>query len=86
MFVLREYLTSLAMTPETFLLRVFSIQGRKELRPGQELIVFYENPRDPKINDALRHACDILNKRAIQREDRALRFAVEPPPKTRKSG
>lgn len=85
-FVLREYLTSMAMTPETFLLRVFSIQGRKELRPGQELIVFYENPRDPKINDALRHACDILNKRAIRRQDRALRFDVEPPPKKKKSG
>ena len=85
-FVLREYLTSLAMTPETFLLRVFSIQGRKELRPGQQLIVFYENPRDPKINEALRHACDILNRRAIRRDDRALRFAVEPPPKKRKSG
>jgi len=76
-FVLREYLTSLAMTPETFIQRVFTIHGRKELRTNEELIVFYENPRDPAINDALRDACGHLNKRALQRESRTLRFAVE---------
>lgn len=84
-FVLREYLTSVAMTPETFLSRVFSIPGRKELRPGQQLVVFYENPRDPKINAALLHACDLLNKRAIHRDGRTLRFAIEPAPPKRKS-
>jgi hypothetical protein len=77
-FVLREYLPSLAMTPETFIQRVFSMTGRKELRPESELIVFYENPRDPKINEALRDACDRLNKRAIQRDGRVLHFAIEP--------
>jgi hypothetical protein len=80
-FVLREYLPSLAMTPETFLTRVFSLAGRKELRPESELIVFYENPRDPKINEALREACDRLNKRAISRDGTALRFAIEPAPR-----
>ena len=76
-FVLREYLSSLAMTPETFIQRVFTIHGRKELRMNEELIVFYENPRDPAINDALRDACGHLNKRALQRASRTLRFAVE---------
>lgn len=76
-FVLREYLGSLAMTPETFIQRVFTIHGRKELRTNEELIVFYENPRDPAINDGLRDACGHLNKRALQRENRTLRFAVE---------
>ena len=76
-FVLREYLSSLAMTPETFIQRVFSIPGRKELRPSEELVVFYENPRDPAVNDALRHACQHLNRRALQRDGRTLRFAVE---------
>jgi hypothetical protein len=76
-FVLREYLSSLAMTPETFIQRVFTIHGRKELRTTEELIVFYENPRDPAINNALRDACSHINKRALQRDDRTLRFAVE---------
>lgn len=76
-FVLREYLGSLAMTPETFIQRVFTIHGRKELRMNEELIVFYENPRDSAINDALRDACRHINKRALQREGRTLRFAVE---------
>jgi len=76
-FVLREYVSSLAMTPETFIQRVFTIHGRKELRMNEELIVFYENPRDPAINDALRDACRHLNKRALQRDNRTLRFAVE---------
>lgn len=78
-FVLREYLSSLRMTPETFLQRVFSIPGRRELRPGSELIFFYENPRDPKINDTLRDACERLNRRSLKRDGRALRFAIEPP-------
>lgn len=76
-FVLREYLCSLAMTPETFIQRVFTIHGRKELRTSEERIIFYENPRDPIVNDALRDACQRLNKRALQREGRTLRFAVE---------
>jgi len=76
-FVLREYLGSLAMTPATFIQRVFTIRGRKELRPAEELIVFYENFRDPDINDALRDACEHLNMRALQRDGRTLRFSVE---------
>ena len=76
-FVLREYLCSLAMTPETFIQRVFTIHGRKELRTSEERIIFYENPRDLAVNDALRDACQRLNKRALQREGRTLRFAVE---------
>jgi len=76
-FVLREYLPSLPMTPATFLQRVFTIHGRKELREATELIVFYENPRDPVVNDLLREACTLLNKRELSREDRALSFAVE---------
>jgi len=76
-FVLREYLSSLAMTPETFIRRVFTIHGRKELRVHEELVIFYENPRDPAINDVLRDACQHINKRALQRDGRTLRFAVE---------
>ncbi|MCY7302517.1 MAG: hypothetical protein LH654_05685, partial [Thermoleophilia bacterium] len=77
LFVLREYLVSFAMTPETFLQRVFTIRGRKELRTTEELVVFYENPRDPAVNDALRDACQHINKRALQRDGRTLRFSVE---------
>jgi hypothetical protein len=85
-FVLREYLTAIAMTPDTFMSRVFSIPGRRETRPGQQLVVLYENPRDPEITEALRHACDLLNSRAIQRDGLALRFAMAPSPAKKRSG
>jgi hypothetical protein len=83
-FVLREYLTAMPMTPQTFVQRVLSIRGRKETSPDAERVVFYENPRDPQINDALRAACERLNRRKLQRDDRRLSFAVEPPPAARK--
>jgi len=79
-FVLREYLPSMPMTPQTFVQRVLCIHGRKEIGQDHELVVFYENPRDPLINDALRKACERLNRRELRRDDRRLRFAVEPSP------
>ena len=79
-FVLRVYLVALSMTPETFVSRVFSLRGRKEIEPSLERIVFYENPRDPQITAALHDACRCLNQRNLQREGRRLRYAVEPAP------
>lgn len=79
-FVLRVYMTTLAMTPETFVSRVFPMHGRKEIEPTVERIIFYENPRDSVVNEALHAACDRLNKRDLQREGRRLRYAVEAPP------
>jgi len=79
-FAMREYLSSMPMTTTTFIRRVFSVHGRKETRPGEELIVFYENPRDPAVNDALHVASARLNSRDLRRGDRALRFTVEPEP------
>jgi len=80
-FVLREYLPAMPMTPHTFLQRVLSISGRKEISEDQELVVFYENPRDALVNDTLRDACTRLNRRALRRDDRRLRFAVEQAPR-----
>jgi hypothetical protein len=79
-FVLREYLPSMSMTPQTFVQRVLSVHGRKEISRDLELVVFYENPRDPLVNDALSNACERLNRRALLRDDRRLRFVVEQPP------
>ncbi len=79
-FALREYLPSMPMTPETFLQRVLTIHGRKEIYRDEERVVFYDNPRDPLVNEALRDACVRINRRALRRDGRALRFAVEPPP------
>ncbi|MBU0611786.1 MAG: hypothetical protein KKI08_28175 [Armatimonadetes bacterium] len=81
-FVVREYLPSMPMTPQTFLQRVLPLRGRKELRIADELVVIYENPRDPLVNDALRDACARINNRQLRRDGRRLRFAVEPPPAT----
>ena len=82
-FALREYLPTMPMTPQTFVQRVLSVRGRKETSPDQELVVFYENFRDPVVNDALRDACARLNRRKLKRGECRLRFAVEPPPAIR---
>ncbi len=79
-FVLRVYLGALPMTPETFVSRVFSLRGRKEIEPEVERIVFYENPRDPKVTAAVKDACRILNDRKLQREGRLLLYSIEEPP------
>lgn len=76
-FALRVYLTARAMTPETFVSRVFPVRGRKEIAPTVERVVFYENPRDPEINEALKDACRRLNQRNLQRDGRQLTYAVE---------
>lgn len=81
-FVVREYLPTMPMTPQTFLQRVLSVRGRKEISPDQELVVFYENIRDPLVNESLRDACERLNSRKLQRDGRRLHFAVELPPAT----
>jgi hypothetical protein len=82
-FVLREYLPSMPMTPQTFVQRVLCVHGRKEITSDHELVVFYENPRDPLINEALRKACERINQRELRRNNRKLRFAVEPSPTKR---
>jgi len=82
-FAVREYLPTMPMTPQTFLQRVLPMRGRKEISPDQELVVFYENIRDPLVTEALRDACERLNRRKLLRGDRRLRFAVEPPPAAR---
>jgi hypothetical protein len=79
-FAVREYLPTMPMTPQTFLQRVLPMRGRKETSPDQELVVFYENIRDPLVTEALGDACERLNSRKLQRDGRRLRFAVEPPP------
>jgi len=76
-FALREYLSSMPMSPHTFVTRVFGLSGRKELHPTEEHIVFVENPRDPEVNAAVADACRRLNERKLQREGRRLRYSVE---------
>ena len=75
-FALREYLSAMPMTPHTFVSRIFSTRGRRELRPGEEQVVFYENPRDPEVNAVLADACLRLNKRRLTRDGRRLRYEM----------
>jgi hypothetical protein len=59
-FALREYLPSMPMRPQTFIQRALYISGRKaekQIDRDQELVIFYEKPRDPQVNEALRDAC-----------------------------
>lgn len=75
-FVLREYLPSLPMTAQTFISRVFSLPGHRVLGPGQELVVFHENARDPEMSAALRRACEQLNSRGLRRNGRLVQYVV----------
>jgi len=79
-FALREYLPSLVMAPQTFLSRVMGLQGRREIASKEEAVIFYENPRDPEVNQALRAACATLNERRLQRAGRRLSYRVETAP------
>jgi hypothetical protein len=79
-FALREYLPMMPMTTETFVRRVFSIKGRREITCDEERVIFYENTRDPRVMAALRDACVRLNERGLQRLGRRLRYDVAPPP------
>lgn len=81
-FVLREYLAIRPMSPQTFLSRILTVPGRKELRPAEERVVFYENPRDPEINAALASACGELNRRTLRRGGRNLHFEILPRPQS----
>jgi len=76
-FALREYFSSHPMTTQTFISRVFSTRGHRVLRPGQELVVFHENARDPEVSAALRDACDRLNSRGLTRNGRLVQYVVE---------
>jgi hypothetical protein len=79
-FALREYLPSMAMVVETFIKRVFSIKGHKEVGRTEERVVFYDNPRDPQVMAALRDACCRLNERGLTRDGRRLRYEVAAAP------
>ena len=74
-FALREYLCALPMT-QTFVSRVFGVRGRRELRPGEEKVVFYENPRDPQVNAVLANACQQLKRRRLSRDGRKLLYEM----------
>jgi len=80
LFAIREYLVGYSMTAMTFISRLLTTRGRLMRRDNEEVIVFYENPRDPEMVGALRIAAEHLNRRGLAREGRALRYVVEPPP------
>jgi hypothetical protein len=80
-YVLRVYLVALAMTPETFISRVLSLRGRKEIEAEEERVVFYENPRDPEVTAALKDACQRLNERKLRSEGRRLLYCVDEAPR-----
>ena len=79
-FVLREYLPTISLTPQTFASRVFSVRGRRELRAQEESVIFYANPRDPEITGAIEAACTRLNDRKLERDGRKIRYYVEDNP------
>jgi hypothetical protein len=79
-FVMREYLGSMPMTAATFVAHVLSLRGRREVRPDEERVVFYENRRHPEVMKALADACGRLNARGLQRNGRRLHYEIEAPP------
>lgn len=80
-FVLREYLAGSHLSPQTFLSRVFNLRGRREIAGQEERITFYENPRDPRINEVMAAACQRLNSRRLTRKGRCLVYAMDKEPR-----
>jgi hypothetical protein len=78
-----EYLPGLKLTPQTFIARVFSLKGRRELRVGEETVVFYRNDRDRSVTTAVEKACRTLNARNLSRDGRRLRYVLEDEPATK---
>jgi hypothetical protein len=76
-FAIREYLSSMPMTPHTFISRVFGLRGRKEIRGDEEHVIIVENPRDPDVNAAVAAACERLNRRRLERDGRRLTYSIE---------
>jgi hypothetical protein len=79
-FAQRRYLTTMKMNAETFVARVMPLQGRREERPGEERVIFYENPRDPAVTEGVRAACANLNASGLKRRGRVVRYAMESGP------
>lgn len=79
-FAIREFMPTTALSPLTFLSRIFVLRGRREIAAASETVVFYENPRDPEVTAAIRTACGILNNRRLQRDGRSLSYRVEAEP------
>jgi len=65
------------MTPDTFKRRVLPTRGRREIYETHEQVVFYRNPRDPDVTEALECACRKLNDRMIVRDERRVTYAME---------
>jgi hypothetical protein len=79
LFVIREYLVGHSMTAMTFIARMLTTRGRVIRRSTEEIIVFYENQRDPEMGRALQVAAERLNSRNLTRDGRTLRYVVESP-------
>lgn len=73
-FVLREYLGDKNMTPQTFVSRMLTFRGRREVYKEHECVLFYDNERDPEMTQALHEACRTLNKRKLKRDDRTVTY------------
>jgi hypothetical protein len=81
-FVLREYLPESQLSLQTFLSRVFTLRGRREVTSSEERIIFYENPRDPRIKEVIVAACQRLNSRNLSRAGRRLVYSITKAPKS----
>jgi hypothetical protein len=86
-FACREYFPSDNISAETFIGRLLTIRGRQETTETEQRIIFYENPRDPRISAVLAEACELLNQRRLERDDRRLHFELgRAPPSSGISG
>ena len=67
----------MVMSPATFASRLVGVTGRRQRHETEEHIVFYKNPRDPAVNQALADACERLNARKLKRDKRFLIYRIE---------
>ena len=81
LYASEEYLSKLKLTPQSFVARVFGLEGRRERHRDEEKVVFYRNGRDPSVTSAIEAACRTLNARKLLRDGRRLRYVLEDEPR-----
>lgn len=79
-FVLKEYFNGLKIEWRTFIEHFVMLPVTVRTSPVRVLYQIHFNPRQPKRMEALRLACDEINRRKIQKKGQLLVFEVIEPP------
>ncbi len=78
-FISVEYFPHRPLEWSTFLSRITTLPGRREITADTITVITYANERDLKLMKALAIACQRINERNLVHDDYRLRYEVEWP-------